>query len=109
MSSGKVMTILLMVGLIKKTLYQISQYFPKPCKPFGKDINAKRDLSIYATKTDLRKATGVDTSKLAAKCNLASSKAEGDKIDVDKLKTVPVDLGELNNVVSNKVVQRNCV
>ena len=48
-------------------------------------------MSSYATKVDLKKATGVDTSKLAAKSDLASSKPEVDKIDVDKLKTVLVD------------------
>ena len=30
MSNGKVMIIHLIVGLIKKTLYKMSQYFPKP-------------------------------------------------------------------------------
>ena len=63
----------------------MSQYFPKPYKPFGGDINVKVDLSNYATKLDLKNATGVDTSKLAAKSDLASLKAEVDKIDVDKL------------------------
>ena len=35
------MIILLIVGLIKKTLYKMSQHFPKPCEPFGGDINVK--------------------------------------------------------------------
>ena len=84
MLNGKVMIIYLMVGLIKKILYKISQYFPKPYKPFGGDINVKADLSNYATKADLKNATGIDTSKLAAKSDLVSLKAEVDKIDVDK-------------------------
>ena len=33
------MIILLIVGLIKKTLYKMSQYFPKPYEPFGGDMN----------------------------------------------------------------------
>ena len=65
----------------------MSQYFLKPYKPFGGDINVKVDLSNYATKADLKNATGIDTSKLAAKSDLVSLKAEIDKIDVDKLKT----------------------
>ena len=65
----------------------MSQYFPKPYEPFGGDINVKVDLSNYATKADLKNATGIDTSKLAAKSDLVSLKAEIDKIDVDKLKT----------------------
>ena len=57
----------------------------------------------YATKTDLKNATGVDTYQLASKSDLASLKAEVDKIDVDKLKTVPVDLSKLSNVANNVV------
>ena len=30
----------------------MSQYFPKPCRSFGGQINVKVDLSIYATKID---------------------------------------------------------
>ena len=67
----------------------MSQYFPKPYKPFGRNINVKVDLSNYPTKTDLKNATGVDTSNLPAKSDLASLKAKTDKIDVDKLETVP--------------------
>ena len=61
MSNGKVMIIHLIAGLIKKTLYKMSQDFPKPCEPFGGDINVKVDLSNYAkkkkkkNKTDLKK------------------------------------------------------
>ena len=39
--------------------------------------------------------------QLAAKSDLASLKAELDKIDVDTLKTVPSDLRKLSNVVDN--------
>ena len=37
----------------------MSQYFPKPYEPFDGDINVKVDLSNYATKTDLKIATGI--------------------------------------------------
>ena len=63
-------------------------------------------MSSYATKADLKNATGVDTSKLADKSDLASLKAEVDKIDVDKLKTVPVDLSKLRNLVKNEVFKK---
>ena len=52
MSNGKAIIIHLIVGLIKKILYEMSQYFPKPCEPFGEDINVKVDLSNYARKSD---------------------------------------------------------
>ena len=48
------------------------------------------DLSNYATKANLKGASGADTSKLAAKSDLASL-SEVDKVDVGKLKTVPID------------------
>ena len=69
----------------------MSQYFPKPYEPFGGDINVKVDLSNYATKTDFENAAEINTSKLPLKSNWTNLKAEIDKTDVDKLKTVPVD------------------
>ena len=50
----------------------MSQFFPKPYEPFAGDINVKVDLSNYATKADLKNATGIDTSNLAAKSDLVS-------------------------------------
>ena len=77
------------------------QYFPKPYEPFGGDISVKVDLSIYATKTDLKKATGIDTPQLATKSDLVSLRAEVYKLDIDKLVHVPVDLSKLSDVVRN--------
>ena len=84
----------------------MSQYFPKPYEPFGGDINVKVDLSNYATKTDLKNVSHVDVSSFLLKSNLASLKTEIDKIDADKLKTVPVDLAKLSNMVKNDVVKK---
>ena len=106
MLNGKVMIILLIVGLIKKTLYRISQYFLKPYKSFGGDINVKVNLSNYAPKLELKIASGIDTSNFALKPNLATLKVEVEKIDVDKLKTVPVNLSKLSNLVKNEVVKK---
>ena len=61
----------------------MSQYFPKLYEPFGGDINVKVDLSNYAMKTDLKNATRIDTSKLAAKSDLVNLKAEIDKLDIE--------------------------
>ena len=71
----------------KKTLYKMSQYFPKPDEPFGGDINVTVDLSNYATKDDIKNITHVDTSSFASKTNLANLKTEVDKLDIDKLAT----------------------
>ena len=106
MLSGKNMTICLIFRLIKKTLYKMSQYFPKPFKNFGGNINVKLNLSNYATKTDLKNIANVDTSNFALKTHLASLKTEVDKVDIDKLVPVPVDLSKLSNVVKNEVVKK---
>ena len=63
-------------------------------------------MSNYATKTDLKNVTHVDTSSFALKTNLANLKSELDKLDIDKLAPVPVDLGKLNDVVKNDVVKK---
>ena len=84
----------------------MSQYFPKPYEPFGGDINVKVDLSNYATKADIKNISHVGTSSFALKTNLANLKAEVDKLDIDKLVPVPVDLSKLSDVVKNDVVKK---
>ena len=84
----------------------MSKYFPKPYESFGRDINVKVDLSSYATKADIKNITHIDTSSFALKANVANLKAEVDKLGTDKLKTVPVDLSKLSNVVKNDVVKK---
>ena len=74
----------------------MSQYFPKPIRNFGGNINVKVTLSNYATKTDLKNATHVDNSSFALKANLADLKTEVHKLDIDKLAPVPVDLSKLS-------------
>ena len=50
----------------------MSQYFPKPYEPSGGGISVKVDLSNYATKTDIKNITHIDTSAFVLKTNLAS-------------------------------------
>ena len=80
-------------------LYKMSQDFPKPDEPFGGNINVKVNLSNYATKTYFKSTKRTDTSKLAAKSDLACLKAETDKLDIEKLVTFPVDLSKLSAAV----------
>ena len=84
----------------------MSKYFPKPFRSFRGNINVKVDLSIYVTKTDLKNVTHVDTSNFALKTNLASLKTEVDKLDIDKLVPIPVNLSKLSDVVKNDVVKK---
>ena len=77
----------------------MSQYFSKPLRSFGENISVKVDISNYETKTDLKNLTHVDTSNFALKTNLASLKTEVDKLDVDKLVSVPFYLSELSELL----------
>ena len=82
------------------------QYFWKPYEPFGGYIKVKVDISNYATKTDLKNVTHVDTSSFALKTNLGGLKTEVDKLDIDKLAPVPVDLSKLSDVVKNDILKK---
>ena len=82
-----------------------SQYFP-PYENSSNNIKVQLDLTNYATKDDVKNITHVDVSSYATKTNLAALKTEVDKINVDKLKTVPVDLAKLTNVVKNYLVKK---
>ena len=84
----------------------MSQYIPKPFRSFGRDINVKVDLSNYATKTDFKNVTHVNTSSFALKTSLANLKTEVDKLDIDKLAPVPLDLSKLRDVIKNDVVKK---
>ena len=63
-------------------------------------------LILNATKADIKNISHVDTSSFALKTNLASLKTEADKLDIDKLVSVPVDLSKLSDVVKNGVVKK---
>ena len=106
----------------------MSEYFPKPTSSGGR-LKVEVDLwSNYAIKANLKKVTGVDTSKFAKKVDLARLKSNIDKLNVDKFKNVstysskfkskvvkldvdklvpfPVNLSRLSDVVKNDVVKR---
>ena len=80
-------------------------YYP-PYKSSSKNVKVELNLTNYATKDDVKNITHVDVSSFASKTNLSALKTEVDKIDIDKLKTVPDDLAKLSNVVKNEVVKK---
>ena len=82
-----------------------SQYYP-PYKTSNNNIKVELDLSNYATKKYINDITHVDVSGFASKTNLVALKTVVDNINADKLKTVPVDLAKLSNVVNNDVVKK---
>ena len=67
-------------------------YFPRPYRSSERNVKVELDFSSYPTKVELKNATGVGAYKLAAKSDLAIPKTEVDKLDVDKLKAVFIDL-----------------
>ena len=100
------MIILLIIGLIKKYLIKMSEYFPKPSS-HAENIKVKIDLTNYAKKEDIKNITHVDTSGFTLKTNLANLKTKVDKLDIDKLRALPNDVSKLSNVVTNEVVKKN--
>ena len=72
----------------------MSLYFPQPYERFGGNVEIELYLSNYETKADWKGA------------DLATLKAQVDKLDVDKLKTVPTDFVKLSNVADNIVVKK---
>ena len=88
----------------KKTLYKMSQYFPKPYNSFRGNINVKVAFLIMRLNI-----TGIDTFKLASESDFASVITEIYELDAEKLKTTPVDLSKLGNVVNNKVAKKLCI
>ena len=102
----------------------MSEYFPEP-----NSLEGRANSSNYATKADLKNATGVDTSKFAKKVDLAklkfnvdksdidkpknvltnlrNLKSKVDKLDVNKLAPVPVDLSKISDVVKNDIVKKD--
>ena len=93
----------------KRSHIEMSQYFPKSFRSFGRNVNVKVDLSNYATKTDIKNISHGDTSSFGLKTNLANLKTEVDNLDIDKLVSIPGELSKLGNVVKNGVVKKKVI
>ena len=85
----------------------MSKQFPKPFNShFGDSLKVKIDLSNYAKKTDIKNISHIHTSSFALKTNLANLKTEVDKLDIDKLVPIPVDLSILGDVVKMMLLKK---
>ena len=104
------------------------EYFSES-KFSGGRVKVESDWSNYATKIDLKHATGVYISKFAKNVDLPNIKCDTDKLDIDKLKNVatnsrnleskvdkldvdklvpvPVDLSKLSDLVKTDVVKKS--
>ena len=69
----------------------MTEYFSEP-KSLGANIKLELHVSNYATKANLKNATGVDTSDFAKKTEFANLKSDVDKFNIDKLKNVSSNL-----------------
>ena len=62
----------------------------------------------YATIFALKEATDIVTSEFAKEVNLANLNSVVGKLDIDKLKIVPVDLSKSSDVIKNNVF-KDCI
>ena len=83
----------------------MGEYFPKP-NSLGGNVKVELDLSDYVTKTDLKNATGADTSSFTKRIDLANLKSDVDKLDIDKLENVPSGLISLKSKVDKLDVDK---
>ena len=70
----------------------------EPDSHIREKVKVVSGLSNYATKEELKDATGIDTSDLAAKIFFVALKAEIDKVDISKLVNVPISLNNLKTL-----------
>ena len=76
----------------------MSKCFPK-LTHLGGNVKVELDLFNYATKPDLEHAASVNTWKFAKKVDLTSLKSDFDELDIDKRKTIPSGLSNLNSTI----------
>ena len=76
----------------KRHYYIKGSYYTERTK--SKKVKVELDLSNYAAKYGVKKATGGNTSDFAKKWDLAGLKSYVDELGVDKLRIVPVDLSK---------------
>ena len=74
--------------------------------PGNSNVKVKSDLKNDTTKEELKNITHVDISSFALKTNRPSLKSEVDKLDIPKLKTVPIDLAHLTKEFQEGVLKK---
>ena len=106
MSNEKAMIIHLIVGLTKMILLHKMSYFTEPYGHSKHKVKVELVLPKYATKSNLKRATHINTSKFAKKSDLAILKLNDYDLDIDKLKIIPIDLFNLSKTVRNILFKR---
>ena len=92
-------------------------YYSEPESHIRDKVKVLLNLTNYVTKKELEHATDVETSDLTVKKDFVALKDEVDKLDINKLvnvptslnvgklKTVPVHLKKLSDVVDKQVIK----
>ena len=93
----------------KKDIAIQMRYFPELYNHRKIKIKFKLDLSNYATKSNLKRAAGIDTSKFAENVDLTALKSDVDRLDVDKLEISLVDFSKLSNEPKMMLLKRVCI
>ena len=70
-------------------------------------MKVELDFSNYATKTDSKNATGIDTSSFVKKVDLASLKSNVDLLDIATLKNLPTNFTNLKSKVDKLDVDKS--
>ena len=86
---GQIIIICLMAGLVNKISLYILEFYHKPDSCGRNKIKVELDLSNYAIKSDIRNATSVEFAK---KDDLVQVKSDVDKVNIDELENVVIDL-----------------
>ena len=79
-------------------------YYREPDSHIRDKVKAVLDLSNYATKKELDRATGVDTSDLAAEKYVIVLKTEVAKLNINKLVHVPTSLNNLKTKANDLMI-----
>ena len=74
-------------------------YFPEPYTRSENKITVELDLFNQVTEFDLKRTTGIDTSKFVKKVDLTGLKSEIDKLDINAIGTTPVDFSKVSDAV----------
>ena len=83
----------------------MSKHFPE-LKSLGGKVKVELNMSNYATKTDLKTPTEIDTSSFAKRIDLASLKSSIGKVDIDKLKNVTTNLSNSKSKIDKLDIRK---
>ena len=97
----------LIIGIIKTYFYVKLSYFPDPYTSIKNKTKTVLDLFNYTTKSDLKSATGIDTSQLGRKSDLAILKSDVDELALIRLGLLRIVSSGGVNLTSPSYLKKN--